>query len=136
MPRGWCPGSSMANAPRCSRHSGRTAFMFRRLERRGAAESRIVTIEFEGERIAARRGDTVATALLAASVNRFRTSAVSGSERGPYCLMGTCFECLVKIDGAGNQQACLRLVRDGMRVAHQDGAVALDAPKASGGAAA
>ena len=110
--------------------------MFRRLERRGAAESRIVTIDFEGEKIAARRGDTVAAALLAAGVDHFRTSAVSGSERGAYCLMGTCFECLVEIDGDGNQQACLRLVRDGMRVARQDGAVALDAPKAPGGDAA
>jgi len=110
--------------------------MFRRLERHGAAESRIVTIDFEGEKIAARRGDTVAAALLAAGVDRFRTSAVSANERGPYCLMGACFECLVEIDGVGNQQACLRPVRDGMRVARQDGAVAVDAPKPQGGGAA
>src|SRR5262249_5763014 len=109
--------------------------MFRRLKWRGAAES-LVTIDFEGEKIAARRGDTVAAALLAAGGDRLCTSAVSGNERGPPCFMGGCFECLVEIDGAGNQQACLRTVRDGMRVARQDGAVAVDTPKAPEGAAA
>jgi NADH dehydrogenase/NADH:ubiquinone oxidoreductase subunit G len=40
--------------------------------------------------------------------------------------MGACFECLVEIDGNANQQACLRTVEDGMRIALQDGPVALE----------
>lgn len=100
--------------------------MFKRLDRHGAAEVPSVTIHFEGKAITARRGDTVAGALLAAGIDRFRRSAVSGTERGPYCLMGACFECLVEIDGCANQQACLRVVEDGMRIALQDGPVALD----------
>ena len=100
--------------------------MFKRLDGHGAPEAPTVTIHFEGKAIAARRGESVASALLAAGIARFRKSAISGAERGPYCLMGVCFDCLVSIDGANNQQACLCIVEDGMRVARQDGAVALD----------
>ena len=45
-----------------------------------------------------------------------------GAARGPYCLMGVCFECLVVIDGVGNRQGCLIAVEDGMRVETQRGA--------------
>jgi D-hydroxyproline dehydrogenase subunit gamma len=36
--------------------------------------------------------------------------------------MGVCFDCLVEIDGMGNQQACMREVKEGMNVAPQSGA--------------
>lgn len=100
--------------------------MFKRLDTNKKSAIPAVTIHFEGRAIAAWRGDTVAGALLAAGITYFRRSAISGTERGPYCLMGACFDCLVEIDGAPNQQACLRVVQEGMRVARQDGAVALD----------
>lgn len=100
--------------------------MFKRLDGDGAPEARPLTIYFEGRAITAHPEETVACALLAAGIVLFRRSAISGVERGPYCLMGACFECLVSIDGAPNQQACLHIVRDGMRVGRQDGAVALD----------
>jgi len=47
---------------------------------------------------------------------------VSAAPRCPYCLMGTCFECLVEIDGEPNRQACMTPVAPGMRVAVQRGA--------------
>lgn len=100
--------------------------MFKRLDTKEKSAIPAVIIHFEGRAIAARRGDTVATALLAAGITHFRRSAISGAERGPYCLMGACFDCMVEIDGTPNQQACLRVVEEGMRVARQDGAVALD----------
>ena len=80
-----------------------------------------MTIEFEGEAIEARAGDTVAAAMLAASPGHTRTTPVSGAPRLPYCLMGTCFECLMEIDGVPNRQACLTEVREGMRVKRQHG---------------
>ena len=46
-------------------------------------------------RCAARAGDTVAAALLAAGIDHCRTTPVSGAPRAPYCLMGVCFDCLV-----------------------------------------
>jgi len=80
-----------------------------------------VTIEFEGANIEARAGDTVAAAVLAASPGHTRTTPVSGAPRLPYCLMGTCFDCLMEIDGVPNRQACMTVVRDGMRVKRQNG---------------
>lgn len=80
-----------------------------------------VEIAFEGKRIAARAGDTVAAAVLAAAPGHTRTTPVSGAPRTPYCLMGTCFECLMEIDGVPNRQACMTMVRDGMQVKRQDG---------------
>jgi D-hydroxyproline dehydrogenase subunit gamma len=75
-----------------------------------------VSFRFEGREIEALEGDTLAAALLAAGVESLRDASVSGTPRGPYCMMGVCFECLVEIDGAGHQQACLIPVREGMEV--------------------
>ena len=51
---------------------------------------------------------------------------VTCSPRGPYCMMGVCFDCLVEIDGRPNQQGCLVEVRAGMKVARQQGPRAVD----------
>jgi len=75
-----------------------------------------VTIVVDGAPVAARAGDTVAAALLGAGLRAFRATAVSGAPRGPFCMMGSCFDCVVTIDGQRNVQACLARVADGMRV--------------------
>lgn len=75
-----------------------------------------VAIEVDGRTVKASAGDTVAAALLAAGITHFRSTPVTGASRGPYCMMGVCFDCLVTIDGAANRQSCLVTVRDGMRV--------------------
>ena len=93
--------------------------MFKRLPDDGRADP--VTIEFEGRALEARAGDTVAAAVLAAAPGHTRTTPVSGAARLPYCMMGTCFECLMEIDGVPNRQACLIEVRPGMRVKRQHG---------------
>ena len=92
--------------------------MFRRLPDLGGTP---VAFTFDGRAIAARSGDTIAAALLAAGVETCRTTPVSGAPRAPYCMMGVCFECLVVVDGVGNRQGCLIAVRDGMRVETQRG---------------
>ena len=93
--------------------------MFRRLLDAGKA---VVNIRLDGAGVAARAGDTVAAVLLAHGRGYNRTTPVSGAPRAPYCMMGVCFECLVKIDGRPNRQACLITVVEGMRVETQDGA--------------
>jgi predicted molibdopterin-dependent oxidoreductase YjgC len=77
---------------------------------------------FDGAEVRARAGDSVAAALLAAGHVAFRDTAVSGSARGPFCMMGACFDCLVEIDGVPARQACMVPVAEGMRVARQRGA--------------
>ncbi len=84
-------------------------------------------IEFfvDGQPCTARAGDTVAAALLAAGHLACRNTPVSGAPRGPYCLMGMCFECLATVDGRPNQQGCMIAVASGMRVETQRGARAV-----------
>ncbi|WP_342358703.1 (2Fe-2S)-binding protein [Terrarubrum flagellatum] len=77
--------------------------------------------DFEGRTISAFEGENLAAALLRAGVRAFRQTPRSGAARGPYCMMGVCFECLVTVDGEPNRQACLETVRSGMIVEAQAG---------------
>jgi predicted molibdopterin-dependent oxidoreductase YjgC len=80
-----------------------------------------VTIDFDGQRLDVPGHFTVAEALLANGSNTCRTSAMSAAPRGPFCMMGVCFECLVEIDGVPNQQACMTTVAQGMQVRRMRG---------------
>ena len=86
---------------------------------------------FEGRPLRFRAGETVAGALMAAGITTFRETPVSGAGRGPWCLMGVCFDCLVSIDGRENQRACMVPARAGMQVRRQIGA-RRDAAEAGG----
>lgn len=91
--------------------------MFNRLHDGGAS----VNVTIDGAPYAAREGDSVAAALLAAGRTMCRTTPVSGAPRAPYCMMGVCFDCLVTIDGVGNRQGCLVRVAEGMAIETQRG---------------
>jgi sarcosine oxidase subunit alpha len=92
--------------------------MFRRLHDMGRAA---LPFTFEGEPVEGHDGDSVAAALLALGHAATRDTAVSGAPRGPYCMMGVCFDCMVTINGVGNRQACLVPLRAGMDVRRQRG---------------
>lgn len=96
--------------------------MFRRLPETEARPD--VAFTYEGESVLAKAGDSVACALLAVGILVCRTTTVSGAPRAPYCLMGVCYECLVTIDGRGNQQGCMVEIRAGMRIEAQGGRLA------------
>ena len=81
-----------------------------------------LAIRVDGQVVPARAGESVAAAMLAAGLLRFRDTPAGGAPRGPYCMMGACFDCLVTIDGIGSRQACLETVREGMAVETQSGA--------------
>jgi predicted molibdopterin-dependent oxidoreductase YjgC len=98
--------------------------MFARLPD-GTAEPVAVTID--GEPFEARAGDTVAAAMLAAGVYASRRTPVSGAPRGPFCMMGVCFDCLVVVDGVPNQVGCSVTVAPGMRIQTQRGALDIGA---------
>jgi len=87
-----------------------------------AAAEPFVDVEFDGRTLAVPEHCSVAAALLAAGVSRFRSTPVSGAPRAPYCLMGVCFECLLEIDGVANRQACLVPVQPRMKIRSQEGA--------------
>lgn len=96
--------------------------MFKRVD---AREGEQLVFDFEGTEILARPGDTVAAALLAAGISSFRETPQGGRPRGPFCMMGVCFDCLMVIDGQPNSQACQIMVCEGMSVARQRGAAVI-----------
>ena len=79
-----------------------------------------VTIIVDGAPVQAAKGESVAAALLTAGKRSFRKSVSQTGHRAPYCMIGTCFECRVEIDGIAHQQACLMPVRDGMQIKTAD----------------
>lgn len=75
-----------------------------------------ITFELDGESRCGRAGDSVAAALLCCGETEFRKTPESGAPRGPYCMMGACFECMVEVDGIANRQACMVVLSNGMKV--------------------
>ena len=71
--------------------------------------------------IVACEGQTVAAALLAEGDCVLRRTPRRDEPRGLFCGMGVCFDCLMTINGRPNQQACLTVVAEGMRVDVQVG---------------
>ncbi|MBL8344402.1 MAG: (2Fe-2S)-binding protein [Rubrivivax sp.] len=106
--------------------------MFKRSEQASVGPDQAVSLHIAGRAVSAREGDSVAAAMLAAGISSCRTTPVSGAPRAPYCMMGVCFDCLVEIDGAANQQACMTAVRAAMVVQPQQGKRALDDGSGSG----
>ena len=75
-----------------------------------------VTLQLDGEPLQARRGQTVATAMLAAGRRVLRRTRRAGKPRGLFCAMGVCFDCVMVIDGKAGVRACMTKVEDGMQV--------------------
>jgi aerobic-type carbon monoxide dehydrogenase small subunit (CoxS/CutS family) len=63
----------------------------------------------------------VAAALLSADQRILRKTRFNNNERGVFCGIGVCFDCLVVIDGITNQRACLIEAKPGMKVQTQVG---------------
>lgn len=74
-----------------------------------------VDFTFNGKNMSAASGTTIAAALLAADQIWFRETPISGQQRGPFCMMGACYDCLVQIDGV-SVQACMTPVTEGLQV--------------------
>ena len=77
-----------------------------------------IEISFEGTPIAARAGESVAAALAAHGILSLRTTR-DGAERGMFCGMGVCQDCLVEIDGKPEQRACMTKVDRPLQVRRQ-----------------
>ena len=80
-----------------------------------------IKFTFDGESINAITGQSVAAALLAANQRALRKTRFNNNERGVFCGIGVCFDCLVVIDGITNQRACLIEAKPGMKVQTQVG---------------
>jgi len=79
-----------------------------------------VTFDFDGRSYEAFEGETVASALYAAGVRIFTRSFKYHRPRGLLCCANACPNCIVDVDGTPNVRACAELVREGMKVTHQN----------------
>jgi len=79
---------------------------------RGAA----FIVEVDGRPLPAYEGESVLGVLWAAGVRCLRLTPLKKEPRGFLCGMGTCFDCLVKVDNRLNVRACLEPARPGMRI--------------------
>lgn len=66
----------------------------------------LVAVTFAGQELRLPLGANLAAALLGAGIATFRHTPASGAARGPFCMMGACFDCLVEVDGV-TRQACM-----------------------------
>ena len=75
---------------------------------------------FEGRRYTARRGQSVAAALIAVGERCLRIDE-AGNPKGVVCCIGVCWECRCSIDGVPDARACITLTQPGMVVRRQQG---------------
>lgn len=96
----------------------------------GTARPDPIAFTFDGATLTGHPGETIAAALIASNIVGFRRD-LHGRLRGPYCNMGTCFECLLQVRAGGSLavgpareteeswrtvRACLTPVAAGMEV--------------------
>jgi hypothetical protein len=75
-----------------------------------------VAVVVDGHTVMVPSGSSAAAATLVTGFASIRRTPVAGSDRGPYCMMGVCFDCLAEIDGIPNRRTCMVEVRPGMRI--------------------
>jgi len=95
--------------------------MFKLLEP-PAGHNMTLTIDLDGRSVSACAGETVASVILRENEAWCRTTPISHARRGPYCMIGVCFDCLMSIDGVGVVRSCQTYVHVGMKVRRQNGA--------------
>ena len=79
-----------------------------------------VWFKFNGRRISAYEGETIAPALFAAGIRIFSRSFKYHRPRGLFCMFGHCSHCLMRVDGVPNVRTCMAPVRSGAQVESQN----------------
>lgn len=79
-----------------------------------------VVVRFDGEPVAAERGEPVAAALVASGRLVIARSPKFHRPRGPSCFRAACDGCLARVDGVPNVMTCLLPAHDGMIIEAQN----------------
>ncbi|WP_314098364.1 2Fe-2S iron-sulfur cluster-binding protein [Microbacterium foliorum] len=78
------------------------------------------SLQFDGTPVPFLPGQTVGAALADAGIVSWRTTRRDRAPRGLFCGIGVCFDCLVTVDGARSQRACLVEACEGQDVRSAD----------------
>jgi len=70
-----------------------------------------VTISFDGQMLDGQDGQSIGGILLANGQRTWRTAA--GAERGIFCGIGICQDCVVTVNGTEGVRACQRTACEG-----------------------
>ena len=71
---------------------------------------------FNGQEIEFEGGQSIAAALINGDKRELRSTRFGKEPRSIFCGIGICFDCIVVINGVGNQRSCLIEAHDGMKV--------------------
>jgi len=101
----------------------------------GITRGREIEIFVNNHPVKAYAGETIGAVLAAAGIRQLRQTAQLKDPRGLYCCMGTCYGCLVTVDGRPNIKACVTPVQAGQQIILQEGygKIDLDSPEPSPG---
>lgn len=87
----------------------------------GGSPKSSYALTFDGRELPAQEGQSIAAVLWSAGILAWRTTRGSGAPRGAFCGIGSCYDCLVTVNGRPNQRACLIPARAGDTVTTQEG---------------
>ena len=71
---------------------------------------------FNGEEVEFEEGQSVAAALINNHKRDLRSTRFGKEPRSIFCGIGVCFDCIVIINGVGNQRSCLIQAHEGMKI--------------------
>lgn len=95
--------------------------MLRKDAKRPGSAASSISFTLDGVGMTAVEGQSIAGALIAAGVIAWRRTRFDDRPRGVFCGIGSCFDCLITVNGEPNVRACLAQVREGDRVERQEG---------------
>lgn len=71
------------------------------------------SMTFDSQPVPVAPGQTVGAALTSAGIRSWRRTRKADRPRGLFCGIGICYDCLLTVDGAPNQRACITPAYDG-----------------------
>ncbi len=75
--------------------------------------------DFEGKKVKAYNGETIAAALYADDLRKFTESKLLERPRGFFCAIGKCSSCIMRVDGIPHVRTCVKLAEENMKVERQ-----------------
>lgn len=87
----------------------------------GIDRGKEIEIFIDNHRVRAYEGETIGGVLAAIGIRQVRQAHQHKDSRGLYCCMGSCYGCLVTVDGRANERACITPVRAGQQITLQEG---------------
>ncbi|MGD8209536.1 MAG: FAD-dependent oxidoreductase, partial [Desulfobacterales bacterium] len=87
----------------------------------GVQRGKEIEIFIDNHPIRAYEGETIAGVLSAIGIRQIRHAPQLKDPRGLYCCMGSCYGCLVTVNGRQNERACVTPVQAGQQINLQVG---------------